>query len=82
MSRDDIPREPADETEQATEANRVANEILAKAKHHKRLSGYHRQKSRDLMTRFEQFKQRCADMVIAVKGEGEIIHGRKQRKSH
>ena len=31
VSRDDIPREPADETEQATEANRLANGILAKA---------------------------------------------------
>ncbi len=59
----------------------IADGILAKAKHHKRLSGYHRQQSRDLMTRFEQFKQRCADMGIAVKGEGAIIHGRT-RKPH
>jgi hypothetical protein len=57
-----------------TEENRLANGILTKARKHERLSNYHRKKSRDLMTRLEQFKACCAELGIAVNSQtGEEV---------
>ncbi len=70
VSCEDLPEEPAEDPV-ATEANRVAEGILAKAREHQRRSNHYREKSRDLMTRFERFQARCAELGIAVKGEGD-----------
>ena len=60
------------------ELETVVEGITKKALHHKKLAGYHRQKTQALYARAEKLRSRLAQMGVAVRCEGEISHGTKE----